>query len=102
MAMVGKVRRMHFRQNRSVREIARATSLSRNTVRKYLRLEQLEEPKYRRAPMPTKLTPFYESVRQALPPQANLHASPGSCIHAGMSRWPCSTRQTSTWSGCST
>jgi hypothetical protein len=26
----------------------------------------------------------------------------GSCIHAGMSRWPCSTRQTSTWSERST
>ena len=25
-----------------------------------------------------------------------------SCIQAGMSRWPCSTRQTSTWSGRST
>ena len=25
-----------------------------------------------------------------------------SCIHAGMSRWPCSTRQTSTWSERST
>jgi len=28
--------------------------------------------------------------------------SSGSCIHAGMSRWPCSTRQTSTWSERST
>lgn len=26
----------------------------------------------------------------------------GSCIHAGMSRWPCSTRQTSMCSGRST
>jgi hypothetical protein len=29
-------------------------------------------------------------------------APPGACIHAGMSRWPCSTRQTSTWSAYST
>jgi len=28
--------------------------------------------------------------------------SPGSCIQAGMSRWPCSTRQTSMWSARST
>jgi len=42
MAMIGKIRRMHQRQNKSVREIARATSLSRNTVRKYLRVEQAE------------------------------------------------------------
>lgn len=35
MAMIGKVRRMRIRHGKSVREIARATSLSRNTVRKY-------------------------------------------------------------------
>jgi transposase len=66
MAMIGKVRRMHYRQNKAVREIARATSLSRNTVRKYLRSERVEEPKYRRAPAPTKLTPFHEAITQAL------------------------------------
>ena len=36
MAMIGKVRRMHFRQGKSVREIVRLTSLWRNTVRKRL------------------------------------------------------------------
>src|SRR5437867_6224117 len=66
MAMIGKVRRMHFRENKTVREIARATSLSRNTVRKYLRVEQVDEPRYRRAAAPTKLTPFHEAVVQAL------------------------------------
>ena len=35
MAMIGKVLRMHHRDRKSVREIAKATSLSRNTVRKY-------------------------------------------------------------------
>jgi len=66
MAMIGKVRRMHFRENKTVREIARATSLSRNTVRKYLRVEQVDEPRYRRAVASTKLTPFHETVMQAL------------------------------------
>jgi transposase len=66
MAMIGKVRRMHFRENKTVREIARATSLSRNTVRKYLRVEQVDEPRYRRGVMPTKLTPFHEAIVQAL------------------------------------
>lgn len=66
MAMIGKVRRMHHRQNKSVREIARATSLSRNTVRKYLRAGQVEEPKYRRAARPTKLTAFVGMIVQAL------------------------------------
>ena len=32
MAMIGKVLRMHHREKNSVREIGRATSLSRNTV----------------------------------------------------------------------
>jgi len=71
MAMIGKVRRMHHRQKKSVREIARATSLSRNTVRKYLRAEQVEEPKYRRAAGSTKLTPFVETIEQAL--KADAH-----------------------------
>ena len=66
MAMIGKVRRMHFRQSKTVREIARATSLSRNTVRRYLRIEQVDEPTYRRTAAPTKLTPFHEAIEQAL------------------------------------
>ncbi|MES3015334.1 MAG: helix-turn-helix domain-containing protein [Pseudomonadota bacterium] len=37
MAMIGKVRRMFFREKKSVREIVRLTSLSRNTVRKWLK-----------------------------------------------------------------
>ena len=48
MAMIGKVKRMHFREKRSVREIVRLTSLSRNTVRKWLKTPVLEEPRYRR------------------------------------------------------
>jgi len=66
MAMIGKVRRMHFRESKTVREIARATSLSRNTVRKYLRVEQVDQPRYRREAAPTKLTPFHEASVQAL------------------------------------
>ena len=37
MAMIGKVRLMFFREKKSVREIVRLTSLSRNTVRKWLK-----------------------------------------------------------------
>lgn len=66
MAMIGKVLRMHRREKKSVREIVRATSLSRNTVRKYLRMEKAEAPKYRRAPASTKLAPYVETVEQAL------------------------------------
>ena len=45
MAMIGKVRRLHYRQHKSVREIARITSLSRNTVRKWLKVPVTAEPK---------------------------------------------------------
>ena len=48
MAMIGKVKRMHVREKRSVREIVRLTSLSRNTARKWLKAAVLEEPTYRR------------------------------------------------------
>ena len=49
MAMIGKVLRMRHRDNKSVREIARATSLSRNTVRKYLRRGKAEAQAQARA-----------------------------------------------------
>ena len=66
MAMIGKVRRMFFREKKSVREIVRLTSLSRNTVRKWLKAAVVEEPKYQRGEVPGKLTPFHESIKQAL------------------------------------
>ena len=66
MAMIGKVLRMHHRENKSVREIARATSLSRNTVRKYLRTPVAQPPKYRRQAAATKLSPFIETIKMAL------------------------------------
>lgn len=69
MAMIGKIRRMHFRLKKSVREIVRVTSLSRNTVRKYLRQEQVEEPKHRRSAKPTKLSPFHERIEHCDPGQ---------------------------------
>lgn len=50
MAMIGKIRRMFHRQGKSVCEISRITSLSRNTVRKWLDAPVDGEPKYRRGP----------------------------------------------------
>ena len=51
---------------KSVRNISRSTSLSRNTLRKYLRMEQAQEPKYERASKVTKLTAFQETIVAAL------------------------------------
>ena len=44
--MLAKIRRLHFRDGLSVREIARQTGLSRNTVRTWLRQPTVTEPKY--------------------------------------------------------
>jgi transposase len=66
MDMVGKIRRLHSRGNKSVREIAQMTGLSRNTVSKWLKEPSGEPPKYLRASVPGKLAPFVEAVKQAL------------------------------------
>ena len=73
MAMIGKVKRMHSRQNKSVREIARIASLSRNTVRKWLKSPVEGEPKYRLGERPGKLTAFHEAIKQALKVDASCH-----------------------------
>jgi hypothetical protein len=66
MAMIGKIRRLHFRQKKSLREIVRLTSLSRNTVRKWLKAPVRWEPKYVRGAQAGKLTGFHETIVQAL------------------------------------
>ncbi len=58
MAMIGKIRRMFHRQGKSVREISRITSLSRNTIQKWLDAPLNGEQKYRRRYQARKLTPF--------------------------------------------
>jgi transposase len=66
MDMIGKIRRLHARDQLSEREIARKTGLSRNTVSKWLRAPVKEAPKYRREPRPNKLSAFEGTLKQAL------------------------------------
>lgn len=66
MAMLGKIRRMYFRDKLSLSEIARRTSLSRNTIKKWLRSPEGAEPKYRRQTNRNKLAPYAELLRKAL------------------------------------
>ena len=66
MSMYAKVRRLFFREKLSINEIVRRTSLSRNTVKKWLRATEVTELQYRRRPMPTKLTPYEDQLKQAL------------------------------------
>ena len=66
MVMYAKIRRMYFRENQSISEIARKTSLSRNTVKKWLRESDGCEPKYRRNRSDKILKPFEPWLLQAL------------------------------------
>ena len=66
MALMGKIRGMHLRDGKSISEIARLTSLSRNTVERWLRAPQGATPKDRRREVPTKLLAFVESLVQSL------------------------------------
>jgi transposase len=66
MDMIGRIRRMHSRGKKSVREIARTTGLSRNTVAKWLAKPEASEPKYRRGEQPGKLTAHHEAIETAL------------------------------------
>jgi transposase len=71
MDMVGKIRRLHSRGKKSEREIARITGLSRNTIAKWLKGSVADAPRYRRAPVSVKLTPFVAAIEQAL--EADAH-----------------------------
>ena len=66
MDMIGRIRRLHSRKKKSVREIARITGLSRNTISKWLHGQVDAPPKYRRAEQPGKLTAFHDALKQAL------------------------------------
>ena len=66
MILYAKIRRMYFRDQLSINEIARRTTLSRNTVKKWLRQPNGSEPAYQRRSMPTKQTPYEEQLKQAL------------------------------------
>lgn len=66
MDMIGRIRRLHSRGRKSVREIARLTGLSRNTISKWLVAPVETAPKYRRSPGATKLAPFHEALKLAL------------------------------------
>jgi transposase len=71
MAMKGKIRAMHLREGKSISEIARRTSLSRNTIKKWLKEPAEAAPKYRRAATSTKLAPFVPMLTRAL--KADAH-----------------------------
>jgi hypothetical protein len=59
-----ELRREHFVGGKSIKELAPATGLSRNTVRRALRSEQ--PPSYARVPQVSVLEPFKDEIHPAL------------------------------------
>ena len=66
MVMLGKIRRLYYRDGVTLSEIARRTSLSRNTIKKWLKAPEGAEPKYRRKPVCKILAPYAERLFRAL------------------------------------
>ncbi len=67
MELLGKIKRLYFRDKKSLHEIAKYTGLSRNTIRKWVRAPKAEQAlKYVRQDMPAKLAPYQAEVEQAL------------------------------------
>jgi transposase len=65
-----ELRREHFVRGVSIKELARRTGVSRNTVRAALR--SAEQPVYRRAPAASKLDPFKDEIHRLLRDDAKL------------------------------
>lgn len=66
MGMYAKIRRMHFREGLAISEIQRRTSLSRNTIKKWLREPEGSEPKYERSTSPSKIAPYADWLIRAV------------------------------------
>ena len=69
MELLSVIRRWRYRQQFSIREIARRTGLSRNTVRKYLRSDSVE-PRFATPDRPSRLDPFADKLAHMLRQEA--------------------------------
>ena len=63
MDILSKIRRWYFRDKLSLREIARRTGFSRNTVRRYLR-DEINEPVYPKRRTTSKPDAFADKLAQ--------------------------------------
>lgn len=64
MEQWAEIRRMHFVERLSIKEIHRRTGRDRKTIRRALR--SAEPPRYRRPPRPSKLNPFRDEIDRLL------------------------------------
>lgn len=62
MKMMGKIRRMYFRDKLSLHQIAKRTGLSRNTIREWVRAPEATQPAYLRCAAFNKFSPFHERI----------------------------------------
>jgi transposase len=69
MELLNLIRRMRLREHLPIREIARRTGLSRNTVKKHLKAETVE-PRFDVSNRPSRLTPFAEKLAAWLKSEA--------------------------------
>ena len=69
MELLSVIRRWRYRDHYSIREIARRTGLSRNTVRKYLRSDSVE-PKFAVPDRPSRLDPYADKLSHMLRQEA--------------------------------
>lgn len=74
MALLSVIRRWHFREQVSIREIARRTHLSRNTIRKYLASDEVE-PKYPPRKAASKLSAFEPKFAYFTERDRSFHAN---------------------------
>jgi transposase len=84
-----ELRREHFVGGKSIKELARATGLSRNTVRRALRSDR--PPGYERAPKPGVLEPFKAEIHRLLKDDPKL---PGVRIRELLEPLGCSVGKT--------
>jgi transposase len=93
MELLSVIRRWHHRDGFSIREISRRTGLSRNTVRKYLRADNVEA-RFAIPDRPSKLDPYADKLLQMLRQEAGrsrkqkrtvkqLHVDLVACGYAG-------------------
>ncbi len=66
MNILGKVRRLYYRDRLTLSEIERRTGLTRKTIRKWLKAPEGAEPKYRRQNAGSKIAPYAEQLLKML------------------------------------
>ncbi len=72
VALLSVIRRWHHREGKPIREIARHTGLSRNTVRKYL-ASNVVEPAHPKRKSPSKLDDYEHTLTSWLFRESKRH-----------------------------